>query len=145
MGAFGVVAPQRVPTSHLYQGDLTNLTLGAVGVPTASAMRWFGQVNVYQQLVIAAVHAHWTAAPAGGGPVVIELWRARGILTGGPIVWTQLGTVTSTPTGAPQTFVYDSMVLTETSVLLGDYLFAQATAKNNSYEGLTFDVHFALS
>lgn len=93
--------------------------------------------------MISVIHAHWTATPAAGGPVQIEIYRARGILTGGPIVWTLLGSVTSTPTGAPQTFVFDALVPALTTVERGDYLFAQAIAKNNSYEGLTLDIHFA--
>lgn len=128
------------PTFHLYQGDLTNVALGVANTPTPAAMTTFGQINMRTAMTIAVIHAHWVIVPSGGGPVTIEVYRARGVLTGGPITWTRIAELTTNATN--ETFVTTGVVPSPATVEENDYLFAQITVKNNSFEGLTLDVHF---
>lgn len=139
LAATHVITP--IPTMHSYQGDLSNVATGTPNTPTPNAMVPFGQVNVHADLTLAVIHAHWIIVPAGGGDVVIELWRARNVIAG-PISWFRLGVITSSPTGVSQTFAFDGVVPPTPELARGDYLFAQLTSKNNSFEGLTVDYHY---
>lgn len=134
----GAGAPN--PTYHLYQGDITNVQLGVPNTPTPIAMRTFGQINMHTAMTIAVIHAHWIVVPNGGGSVTIEVYRARGVLTGGPITWVKIAVLTTAATNG--TFMTTAVVPAPANVEKDDYLFAQMIEKNNGFEGLTLDVHF---
>ena len=137
LAATHIITP--IETAHSFQGDISNVAVGTPNTPTPAAMTPFGQRHIYADLTLAAAHAHWIIVPAGGGNVVIELWRARNVYVG-PISWLRIGVITSEPTD--ETFVFDGVVPSPPELAENDYLFAQITSKNNSFEGLTIDYHF---
>lgn len=132
----GINSPGSSPTIHFNIGNVGAPTLAPVpGTADPDAMSVFGQLNVYEQLVIDVVHLH-QILDGSAGATTIELWRRRGG------VLSQICTV-SLPFGSGDFATAFAVPVGDLKVLeAGDYLYCQATAIQTNADGITIDVHF---
>ena len=123
------------PTQHFNIGRIGSPSVAdSPGTPDPAALSVFGQMNIYRDVTISAVHLHGIE-DKGSGSITIEVYRRR---SGVAVL---LGTLTLV--GGSGDFATDALVPASPGLLAGDYLFAQVISfvGSGGYDGLTVDVH----